>query len=162
MDPITIGAMVTTATTAFNALQKAIAAGREIEDCVGQLGSWFSAVSDIYNADEEVKNPSIFKKIAHSKSVEQEALDMIIAKKKVQEQESQLREMIMYRFGQETLSEMYAMRREIKRKREEQVYKQRRAKRKFVEICVSVTAIVAVLTAMWWFFSLILSVKSDV
>lgn len=160
MDPITIGAMISTATTAFNAVQKAIAAGREVEDCVGQLGQWFTAVSDIYEAEDQHKKPSIFKKIKHAKSVEQEALDLIIAKKKVAEQEATLREMIMYRFGAETLREMYQMRREIRRKREQEIYKQRRAKKQILEVSIGAVAVASALTVCWWFVSFLLSFQS--
>ena len=84
MDPVTI---ITGATVAFNTVKKMIEAGREIEDVAGQLGQWFSAVSDFYHLEEQTKNPPLFKKIAHGKSVEQEALDMMIQKKKIKEQE---------------------------------------------------------------------------
>ena len=84
MDPVTI---ITGATVAFNTVKKMIEAGREIEDVASQLGQWFSAVSDFYHLEEQTRNPPLFKKITHSKSVEQEALDLMIQKKKIKEQE---------------------------------------------------------------------------
>lgn len=78
-DPITIGACLTTASTAFNGLKKAFAAGRDIESMTGDLSRWMSAVSDIDQKEKAAKKPPIFRKVFGS--VEQEALEAFAAKK---------------------------------------------------------------------------------
>jgi hypothetical protein len=42
IDPITA---ITAATTAYKTVQKLVAAGRDIEDTMGQLAQWYGAVS---------------------------------------------------------------------------------------------------------------------
>ena len=155
MDPITI---ISGATVAFNTVKKMIEAGRELEDVAGQLGQWFTAASDFYNLEEQKKNPPLFKKITHGKSVEQEALDMLIHKKKLQEQESQLREMILYRYGQAEYSEMMQFRKQIREERDKVVYAQQRRKKQLLDgIIITLVigvSLVALIGAINWMLSL--------
>lgn len=155
MDPITI---ISGATVAFNTVKKMIEAGRELEDVAGQLGQWFTAASDFYNLEEQKKNPPLFKKITHGKSVEQEALDMLIHKKKLQEQESQLREMILYRYGQAEYSEMMQFRKQIREERDKVVYAQQRRKKQLLDGII-ITLVIgvslgALISAINWMLSL--------
>ena len=133
MDPITI---VTGATVAFNTVKKMIEAGRELEDCASQLGQWFSAVSDFYHVEEQTKNPPLFKKITHGKSVEQEALDIMIQKKKIKEQEDSLRELILWTYGQDAYRDMMKIRREIREQREKAVYRQQKRRKQIIDSIV--------------------------
>jgi len=135
-----------------------IEAGRELEDVAGQLGQWFTAASDFYNLEEQKKNPPLFKKITHGKSVEQEALDMLIHKKKLQEQESQLREMILYRYGQAEYSEMMQFRKQIREERDKVVYAQQRRKKQLLDGII-ITLVIgvslgALIGAINWMLSL--------
>jgi len=130
IDPITaIGA----ATAAFNGVKKLVHAGREIEDIVGQLGKWYGAAADLGRAETQRKNPPIFTKLFSSGSVEQEALEILVHKKKLQEQEKQLEEMLNIRFGFGTWREMIELRRKIRKEREETVYRQQERRRAFLE-----------------------------
>jgi len=130
IDPITaIGA----ATAAFNGVKKLVHAGREIEDVVGQLGKWYGAAADLGRAETQRKNPPIFTKLFSSGSVEQEALEILVHKKKLQEQEKQLEEMLNIRFGFGTWREMIELRRKIRKEREETVYRQQERRRAFLE-----------------------------
>ena len=143
MDPVTI---ITGATVAFNTVKKMIEAGREIEDVAGQLGQWFSAVSDFYHLEEQTKNPPLFKKITHSKSVEQEALDLMIQKKKIKEQEDQLRELILWSYGQDAYRDMMMYRKAIREERERAVYKQQKTRKKIID---SIIILVVISGSLW-------------
>ena len=81
-------------------------------------------------AAEENGEPSIIQE-AHVRpsQVEQEALNAIILKKKIEEQEKDIRELIMFRFGKETLMEMFELRKQIARDREKAKLKQQRFRR---------------------------------
>jgi hypothetical protein len=79
----------------------------------GQLGQWFSACADVRQAEEEAKNPPLFKKLLSKGSVEAEALENTIRRKKIQEQEKELWQMIIYAYGMETYEEMIQERRRI-------------------------------------------------
>ena len=58
IDPITLSAAVTGATTAYNAIKKAIMVGKEIEDMSSELGRWMTAVSDVDNVHKNANNPT--------------------------------------------------------------------------------------------------------
>ena len=61
-DPITIGAALATASTAFSGLKRAFQAGRDIEQMSGDLSKWMGAVSDIEQKEKQAKNPLSFVK----------------------------------------------------------------------------------------------------
>jgi hypothetical protein len=117
---------IAAATTAYKSVVKLVNAGRELEDVAGHLGKWYTAASDIANANEQAKNPPLYKKLLYSGSVEEEALNATIAKQKLAEQEKELRTMIMYRYGTPVYQEMIQLRRDIRKKREKEVYKRQR------------------------------------
>ena len=82
IDPISAVAM---ATGAFNTIKAGFAAGREIESMAGDLGRWMGAVSDIKKAEEYNKKPPLFKKLFQAGSVEEEAMQIFMAKKKAED-----------------------------------------------------------------------------
>jgi len=128
MDPLSLVAM---ASTTFKGLQVLVSKGAEIEHVAQKLGHWYTLVSDINQAEKEAESPPLFKKMFDGASVEEQALNAVIAKKKIEEQEKQVRELITWAYGVETYKEMMQMRRDIKAKRERMIYKQRR-KQKFM------------------------------
>ena len=130
IDPITA---ISAATAAFNGVKKLVAAGREIEDVVGQLGKWYGAAADLNRAESQRKNPPIFTKLFSGGSVEQEALEILIHKKKLEEQEKQLQDLLNIRFGFGTWKEMVELRRSIKKEREETIYRQQEKRAAFFE-----------------------------
>jgi hypothetical protein len=130
LDPVSALAI---ATSAFNLLKKGISAGRELEDMAGQLGTWFGAVSDVKSAEEEAKDPPLFKKLIFSGSVEQEAMQALIARKKIEQQEKELRELIVWRWGVEEYTSMMRDRARIKDTRERALLNQRRKMRKLIQ-----------------------------
>ena len=110
IDPVSAFAM---ASAAYNAVKKGIEMGQELESMAGQLGQWFSACADVRQAEEEAKNPPLFKKLLARGSVEEEALQNTIRRKKIQEQEKELWQVIIYTYGMETYEEMIQERRKI-------------------------------------------------
>ena len=83
----------------------------------------------------------MFKKLFDGESVEQQALNSVIAKKKVEEQEKQIRELITWSYGVEAYKEMMQMRREIRAKRERIIYKQRRRQRRMLDVSAMIIAL---------------------
>lgn len=123
LDPITA---IATATAAFNGVKKLVAAGRELEDCMGQMAQWYTALSDLSEAEKVAKNPPLFKKLTSRKSVEQEALEIFAHRRKAQAQEKELREIIMYAYGKDAWIELIGLRRRIRLEREKAIYAQKR------------------------------------
>ena len=140
LDPVSALAI---ATSAYKVLKKGIEMGRELEDMGGQLGTWFKAVSDVKNAEEEAKDPPLFKKLIFSGSVEQEAMQALIARKKIEQQEKDLRELIVWRWGVEEYTSMMRDRAKIKDTRTRAIQNQRRKMRKLIQNTLTVGAILA-------------------
>jgi hypothetical protein len=145
LDPVSALAI---ATSAYKVLKKGIEMGRELEDMGGQLGTWFKAVSDVKNAEEEAKDPPLFKKLMFSGSVEQEAMQALIARKKIEQQEKDLRELIVWRWGVEEYTSMMRDRARIKDTRERAVLNQRRKMRKLIANVLTITAILGLVGAI--------------
>jgi hypothetical protein len=145
LDPVSALAI---ATSAFNLLKKGISAGRELEDMAGQLGTWFSAVSDVKSAEEEAKDPPLFRKLISSGSVEQEALQALVARKKIEQQERELRELIVWRWGTEEYTAMMRDRARIKDTRAKAIQNQRRKMRKLIANVLTIVVILGLVGAL--------------
>ena len=130
MDPLSLIAM---ASTTFKGIQTLVNQGAEIEAVAQKLGSWYSFASDIKQAEAEAESPGAFKRLFQGQSVEQQALNSLIASKKLAEQEKQVRELIVWTYGVEAYQEMIMMRRKIKKRREEAIYKQRKRKQRLLD-----------------------------
>lgn len=130
MDPLSLIAM---ASTTFKGVQTLVNKGAEIEHVAQKLGQWYSFASDIKEAEKEAENPGLFKKLFDGNTVEQQALNSVIAKKKLEEQEKQIRELIVWSYGVETYQEMIMLRRKIKATRQEAIYKQRKRQRMLLD-----------------------------
>ena len=141
MDPLSLIAM---ASTTFKGIQTLVNRGAEIEHVAQKLGQWYSFASDIKQAEKEAENPGVFKKLFDGNTVEQQALNSVIAKKKLEEQEKQIRELIVWSYGVETYQEMIMLRRKIKAQREEVIYKQRKSQRMLLDgFLISIAAVVS-------------------
>ena len=62
-DPITISASVSVASAAFSNIKRMFQAGRDLEAMSQDLSRWMGAVSDVDNAHNSAKNPSMIRKV---------------------------------------------------------------------------------------------------
>ena len=157
MDPVSLVAM---ASTAFKGVQVLVSRGAEIEHVAQKLGQWYGLVSDLREAEKEAENPPLFKKMFDGSSVEEQALNAVIAKKKIEEQEKQIRELIMYSYGQDTYNEMIQMRRDIRAKREQMIYKQRRKQRRMLDVSAIIMGLTVTAGIIWTTISIIQGVSN--
>ena len=151
IDPFTA---VAAATTAFNTVKRFVSAGQEFENVMGQMGKWYTSVSDFRKGQALQKNPPIFKKLLASGSVEEEALNLLIHEKKIMEMEKELQQMLNMRFGFGTWEELKDMQRKIRAKREKEIYRQVEARQAFINglaIMVLVAMGVIGLALFVWF-----------
>jgi len=139
MDPLSLVAL---ASSSFRGVQLLVNKGAEIEQVAQQLGKWFSYASDIRQAEREAENPPIFKKLFGGGSVEEEALNATIARKKLQEQEKHIRELIIWAYGKETYVEMMQLRKDIRLRREKAIYRQRKQRQKIADVIAMIVGIV--------------------
>ena len=144
LDPVSAMAI---ATSAYNMLKKGIEVGRELEDMGGQLGIWFGAIADVKAADEEAADPPLFRKVFAKSSVEQEAIENLMRRKKIEQQERELREMIVYRFGVDAYRDMIKDRNNIRDARKRAVDARARRIKKLVLNAVAI-ALIALIVAI--------------
>ena len=153
MEPI---ALLSMATTAFKGVQTLVQRGREIEDVAQHLGRWYGYVADINEAQKESEKPPIFKKLLDKGSVEQEALNAIIVKKKIEQQEREIRDLIVVVYGIETYREMIQMRKDIKSKRERLVYRQKRRRRSILDGIAVLIGLEVAIGLVYGFYTLLM------
>mgnify|MGYP003149559691 CR=1 FL=1 len=116
MDPVTL---LSAASLAFNGVKKAVQVGRDIEVVFKQLQTWSGHVSD--------------------KSETAEAFDELIAKKKIEEMEKEIRHLFtwgkLHHLGMDGpygYKAFIKIRREIKDKRKREIYDQMRRRKAFL------------------------------
>ena len=142
IDPVTA---VATATAAFNAIKSGFSAGREIESMAGALSRWMGAVSDIKKSEEYTKKPPLFKKLFAAGSVEEEALQTLMAKKKAEDMREQLKQIISFTRGPSAWEELLRTEADIRKKRQKMIYDQEERRRKLLEaIAIGLLVIVIV------------------
>ena len=157
MDPVTISVAVGVASKAFSAIKAGFQAGRDIEQMSGDIGRWMGAVSDVDNAEKQAKNPPLFGKLFKAGSIEEAALSAFAAKKKLEEQRYELKTFLNMTHGPGAYEELLAMEGQIRKQRQETVYKQQQMRRQIGE---ALTWLVVALI-MGGFALLLASVWSD-
>tara|TARA_R100000353_G_scaffold27493_1_gene23143 strand:- start:10 stop:492 length:483 start_codon:yes stop_codon:yes gene_type:complete len=144
-DPLTVTAAITLAGKAVNQVSKLVQSGREIEDCMSHISRWFECCSDVNKARERAENPPFFKKLANAKSVQAEAMDAVIAQKKMRDQRAQLRELIMWQWGKDEWDNLLAQEKQIREKRQKLIHDRIVLKQKIFDLVIGVAGILAIL-----------------
>ena len=141
---IEVVAAVSAASSAFNAIKAGFSAGRDIEGMASDLSRWMGAVSDIKKADEYNKKPPLFKKIFNAGSVEEEAMQIFMAKKKAEDMREELRQIIVATRGPSAWDELIKTEASIRKKRQETIYAQAERRKQFFEM-LAVGALILVI-----------------
>jgi len=145
IDPITA---VATATAAFNTIKSAFAAGRDVEGMAKDISRWMGAVSDIKKAEELSKKPPLFKKLFASGSVEEEAMQIFMAKKKAEDMREELRNIISFTRGPSAWTELLKTEADIRKRRQEMIYAQEERRRQLLEYCAIGVLVLVVVGAV--------------
>lgn len=112
MDPVTL---ISVASTAYSALKKGIAMGRELQDMGSQLSTWAGALSDLDFLEKKAKNPPWYKSFGGSS--QQEAIEIFAAKRKAQAMRDELRQFIQYSYGQSAWDELVRIEAQVRKDR---------------------------------------------
>ena len=147
IDPITA---VATATAAFNTIKSGFQMGRDVEGMAGDLGRWMGAVSDIKKAEEYNKKPPLFKKLFAAGSVEEEAMNIFMAKKKAEDMRDQLKQIITMTRGMSAWDELLKTEADIRKKRQQAIYDQEERQRFWIEMAALGVVIVIVTGFVGW------------
>ena len=159
---IEIVAAVSAASSAFNAIKKGFEVGRDIESMAGDMGRWMSAVSDIKKAEEYNKKPPLFKKLFAAGSIEEEAMQVFMAKKKAEDMREQLRTIITYTRGPSAWQELLRTEAEIRKKRQKMIYDQKERRKMFIEYTLATILVIVTTVVFVWGVGLILRAKGMV
>ena len=151
IDPVSA---VATATAAFNALQKGIKMGKDLESRGKTIGAFYDACRQVKDAQDEIENPPLFKALTNKKSVEQEAMDNMTRKKKIAKQEYDLRMAIILKYGEPAYIEMMRDRDTIKANRKRQAERQAHRRKNFVLNTVLFLTLGGALYFFWIVFRL--------
>ena len=130
---IEIAAALSAANAAFTAIKKGVAVGQDIENMAGTLGKWMGAVSDIKKAEEMNKKPTLFKKLFAAGSVEEEAMEIFMAKKKAEDMREQLKQIIMLTRGMSAWQELLRTEADVRKRRQKMIYDQKERQKKLID-----------------------------
>ena len=142
---IEIAAALSAANAAFSAIKKGVSVGQDIENMAGALGKWMGAVSDIKKAEEMNKKPPLFKKLFAGGSVEEEAMEIFMAKKKAEDMREQLRQIIIYSRGMSAWQELLKTEADVRKRRQKMIYDQKERQKKLID-CIAIGILVLILT----------------
>ena len=145
IDPVTA---LAAATAAFTTIKKGFEVGRDVESMAGDLSRWMGAVSDIKKCEEYSKRPPLFKKLFAAGSVEEEAMQTFMAKKKAEDMRDQLKQIIILSRGVSAWDELVRTEADIRKKRQQAIYAQQEMRRKIIEIIAVVVVLGIAATAM--------------
>ena len=155
LDPASIGIAITAANTAFSAIKRGFAAGREIESMGKDLSRWMGAVSDVENTEKSAKNASPLRKLFKGREIEASAIEAFTAKKKLEAQRQELKSFINFHYGANSWNEILRMEAEIRKKRKEEIYERQELIRKIWEgICwaVLILTVIGFIIFLAWLY----------
>ena len=156
LDPVTLSAAVTGATTAYNAIKKAISVGKEIEDMSSELSRWMTAVSDVDNVHRNANSPSALDRIFNG-SIEQVAIESFSAKKKLAKQRDELKNFLVANYGTAAWDDLIREEGRIRRVRQQAVYAREERNRQIRDYTIiGIASLVGCIAIVWiiWLVSL--------
>lgn len=134
IDPITAVGM---ATSAFNAIKKGIAVGRDIQDMSGQLSQWGKAFSDFSYAEDKAQNPPWY---SFKGSDNETAIQIFAQKKKMEQMRTEIKNFISFHYGPSAWEEVLYIEAQMRKQRKEELYRKEELKRKIIEWVVGILA----------------------
>ena len=163
LDPVSI---IGVATTAFNGLKAAVQAGRELQDCASQLSQWAGAIADLDKLDElnRKKKSSLFTSLVpkSGKSVEQEAVEIFAARKKAQQQKSELLQFIGYTYGEHGLREFIDMEKQVRAERRKTAHAELERIQKLKDIGIAFAVTLFALLTLGFALILFMKIRGDI
>ena len=139
IDPVTA---IAGATAAFNAIKSGFSVGRDIESMAGDLGRWMNCISDLKKSEEMNKKPPLFKKLFQAGSVEEEAMQIFMAKKKAEDMREQLKQIIIMSRGLSAWDELIKTEGDIRKKRQQMIYAQQERRQEIMNIIAIILLLV--------------------
>ena len=136
---VEIGIAISMASTAFNAIKRAVEVGRDVEDVAGYFGKFFDAKDQIAEATQYGNHQPLVKKLFSGQSVEAQALEITAARYKIASIEKELREFLIYSGQAQFYEDMMIERRSIRQARLQQAAKKAEDRKMLIDIASVVT-----------------------
>ncbi len=141
VDPLSI------AVASFSAIKAGVSAGKEIQSLAKDIGSLWDSIDAVKENHQKKKNQPF-------RSVNEEAMETFIAKKRAEDMENELRQIIIYTRGLNAWQELIRLRTQIKKDRQEarrKAIQARRATLEAIGISVLALGIIAILCVIGYF-----------
>ena len=129
MDPLSC---IAAASTAYTALKKGFAVGKELSSMGSQLQQWSKALSDLDFAHEKASKPPMYKMFSDTQS---QALEAWSAKQQATQMREELRSHISFVYGPSAWDEIVRTEARMRKEQRELVYK----KQEFIDNCINWT-----------------------
>ena len=136
---VEIGIAISMASTACNAIKRAVEVGREVEDVAGYFGKFFDAKDQIAEATQYGNHQPLVKKLFSGQSVEAQALEITAARYKIASIEKELREFLIYSGQAQFYEDMMIETRSIRQARLQQAAKKAEDRKMLIDIASVVT-----------------------
>ena len=151
LDPVSIGLAISTASKAFEMIQKGFAVGRELEQMHGDMSRWMSATSEIAATAESAENAGMITRLLKgSGNIESIATQAVLAKKQIEAQRYELMVHIRMKYGMNTWDEILRAEGKLRKAKAKAMEEQR----KFFERCVIIVVLTVIvgggLTGLWY------------
>ena len=117
-----------------------------------QVSTWMTNASDIEHLEKRAKNPPSLQSVFRGGSIEQIALESFTAKKKLEKQRYELKQLINMQYGPQGWAELIKIESSVRKQRAELIYK----KKELMDKIFNVIGIIVLSSAILAFFVLLL------
>tara|TARA_R100000664_G_C2746935_1_gene134554 strand:+ start:971 stop:1363 length:393 start_codon:yes stop_codon:yes gene_type:complete len=117
-----------------------------------QVSTWMTNASDIEHLEKRAKNPPFLQSVFRGGSIEQIALESFTAKKKLEKQRYELKQLINMQYGPQGWAELIKIESSVRKQRAELIYK----KKELMDKIFNVIGIIVLSSAILAFFVLLL------
>jgi hypothetical protein len=150
LDPVSIGLAISTASKAFDMIQRGFAVGRELEQMHGDMTRWMGATAEIAATAESAENAGVITRMLKgSGNIEQIATQAILAKKQIETQRYELMVHIRLKYGMKTWDDILKAEGQLRKAKAKALEEQRKFMERSVLIVVLTTIIGGGLFALW-------------
>ena len=142
LDPVSIGLAISTASKAFDMIQRGFAVGRELEQMHGDMGRWMSATAEIAATAESAENAGVITRMLKgSGNIESIATQAVLAKKQIEQQRYELMVHIRMKYGMKTWDDILKAEGGLRKAKAKALEEQR----KFIERSVLIVMLTTIL-----------------
>ena len=99
----------------------------------GDLARWMGAASDVDNAEKNAKNPSYLQKVFGGSSLETNAIEAVVAKKKMEKQRYEMKTFLNMTYGPNAWNDVLKMEGDIRKRRQKEIYDRQKFRQQILE-----------------------------